>query len=137
MASLMILEVPILILLCAFLFMISGQMLSMEQNEISILKSRGASGGQIFGLYLMQSGLLAALSAVVALPLGIFMTQLLGSSNAFLEFVRRRALDINITAEVLLYGLAAVIVSILVTVIPVISYSKVSIVNLKQRKNRH
>ncbi|MCR5742155.1 MAG: ABC transporter permease [Lachnospiraceae bacterium] len=136
MASLMILEVPILILLCAFLFMISGQMLSMEQNEISILKSRGASGGQIFGLYLMQSGLLAVLSAVVALPLGIFMTQLLGSSNAFLEFVRRRALDIDITAEVLLYGLAAVIVSILVTVIPVISYSKVSIVNLKQRKNR-
>lgn len=135
-ATLVILQIPIIVLLCAFLFMISGQMLSMEQNEISILKSRGAGRGQIFLLYLLQSLLLDLLSFVAALPLGMFLCQLLGSANAFLEFVRRRSLEVYVDGEVLLYGAGAVLLSVLVTVIPVIRYSRVSIVNLKQEKIR-
>ena len=57
-ATLFILQVPVLILLCAFLLMISSQMYDMERNEISVYKSRGASGGQIFRLYLYQYTLL-------------------------------------------------------------------------------
>lgn len=57
-ATLFILQVPVLVLLCAFLFMIASQMYDMERNEISVLKSRGSSGGQIFRLYLYQSVLL-------------------------------------------------------------------------------
>lgn len=135
-ATLVILQIPIIVLLCAFLFMISGQMLSMEQNEISILRSRGAGSGQIFGLYLLQSLLLDLISFVIALPLGMFLCQLLGSANAFLEFVRRRFLEVYVDGEVLLYALGAVLLSVLVTVIPVIRYSRVSIVNLKQERSR-
>ena len=47
-AALFILQVPVLILLGAFLFMISGQMYDMERNEISVMKSRGGSSGQIY-----------------------------------------------------------------------------------------
>ncbi len=54
-ATLFILQIPVLVLLGAFLLMISGQMYEMERNEISVLKSRGASGGQIMRLYLYQS----------------------------------------------------------------------------------
>lgn len=135
-AMLVVLQAPIIVLLCAFLFMISGQMLSMEQNEISILKSRGAGRGQIFVLYLLQTLILDVISFAAALPLGMFLCQLLGSANAFLEFVRRRSLEVYVDAEVLLYGMGAVLISILVTVIPVIRYSRVSIVNLKQEKSR-
>ena len=38
--TLMILQVPVLVLLCAFLYMISRQMTEMEQAEISLMKSQ-------------------------------------------------------------------------------------------------
>ena len=68
--SLVILEIPVLILLAAFLFMISGQLYEMERNEISVLKSRGASGKQIFLLYLYQSIFLTGVGAILGIPLG-------------------------------------------------------------------
>jgi putative ABC transport system permease protein len=134
--TLAILQVPVVVLLLAFIFMISGQMLSMEQNEISILKSRGAGRNQIILLYLMQAVLLNIISFIAALPLGALLCQMLGSANAFLEFVRRRSLSITISARVLGYGAGAMALSVLVTVLPVLRYSKVSIVNLKQGRSR-
>lgn len=133
-ATLFILQVPCLLLLCAFLYMISGQMLQMEQNEISMLKSRGAKQSQILWIYTMQSTLLSAIGLLIGLPLGLALCSLLGSAGAFLEFDLSRLLATRITGEAILYSIAAMAVSILMTVIPVIGYSKVSIVNLKQNK---
>ena len=49
--TLLILQVPVLVLLCAFIFMISRQMLDLEQNEMARLKSRGSSKMQIISIY--------------------------------------------------------------------------------------
>lgn len=46
-----ILQFPVLALLLAFIFMISRQMLDLEQNEIALLKSRGSSKKQIILIY--------------------------------------------------------------------------------------
>lgn len=135
-ATLMILQVPVLALLAAFLFMISGQMLSMEQSEISLLKSRGAGKGQIIRLYFMQNLLLAGVSFVIGLPLGVYLCKLLGSSTAFLEFGVRRALPVELNGEVFAYAGVAIAVSVLLTLIPVIKYSGVSIVHVKRKKAR-
>ena len=135
-ATLFILQVPAMVLLCAFLFMISDQMLLMEQNEISMLKSRGAGRGQIIGIYLMQGFFLAGLSYLAGVPLGRFLCALLGSSRAFLEFNLNKLLLVDYSVEALLYGLFAVFVSVIMTIIPVMKYSKVTIVNLKQKNAR-
>jgi len=135
-ATLMILQVPVILLLCAFLYMISGQMLSMEQNEISLMKSRGATKGQILSLYIMQSVFLVVISLIVALPLGAVLCKVLGSSTAFLEFSATRTLDIQFTWDIIWYAIAAMLISVLMTTVPVISYSGISIVNLKQKKGR-
>lgn len=135
-ATLFILQIPCLVLLCAFLFMISEQMLRMEQNEISMLKSRGAKKGQILGLYFMQSTLIAALGLVIGLPVGMFLCSLLGSAGAFLEFNFSNMLPTQLTTEAVVYGIAAMGISIAMTVLPVIKYSGVSIVNLKQRSQK-
>jgi ABC-type transport system, involved in lipoprotein release, permease component len=128
-----ILQIPLLVLLCAFLFMISGQMLKMEQSEISVMKSRGASKLQIIGLYLNQSLLLSALGLLAGIPLGRLITTMLGSTNEFLEFTSLRNLNIQINAEVFLYAIGAAVLTILVTIIPVFRYSDISIVALKQQ----
>ncbi len=131
-ATLFILQVPVLILLCAFLFMISGQMYDMERNEISVIKSRGSSSGQIFRLYLYQSIFLTLLGLAGGLPLGTVFTRILGSAENFLEFDITRSLTINLTTDVWQYAGAAAAGSILIMTLPALKHSRLSIVKLKQ-----
>lgn len=135
-ATLLILQIPVLLLLCAFLYMIAGQMLQMEQNEISLMRSRGASKGQILSLYFMQSAFLGAVSLLPGIPLGAAFCKMLGSSTAFLEFSATRSLSLIFTTDIVYYAGAALLVSVVMTTIPVISYSGISIVNLKQKRSR-
>lgn len=133
-ATLFILQIPVLILLCAFLFMISGQMYQMEMNEISVLKSRGASAGQIFRLYLYQNLFLTFIGMVLGLPLGGVFCRLLGSADNFLKFNIKRELQISYTPEVFGYALLAVVMSVLITTLPTLKHSRFTIVKLKQQK---
>ncbi len=135
-STLQILIVPVFVLLCAFIIMISSQMLNMEGNEISLLKSRGASKKQILQLYLLQSICISVVSLVLGLPLAAFLCRILGSANAFLEFIQRTSLKVEYSKSVLLYSLGAVGISILITILPVLKSSTISIVNLKQKKAR-
>lgn len=133
--TLTILQIPVLLLLCAFLFMISGQMLNMERNEISLMKSRGAKKRQIFSLYLLQGLFLSIFSLIPGVPLGLVLCWLLGKATAFLEFNGTRYLNLMFTTDAVVYAVAAILLSVIMTTIPVIKYSDVSIVNLKQSKS--
>ena len=131
-----VLQAPIFVLLAAFIFMVSRQMLDMEQAEIAVLKSRGAGRAQIITVYFMQSVIVALISLAVGLPLAILLVQVLGSANAFLEFVRRSALQVELNRDALLFAGLASLFSIGAMVLPVRRYAQVSIVNQKQRKHR-
>ncbi|MBP5263622.1 MAG: ABC transporter permease [Lachnospiraceae bacterium] len=131
-AALFILQVPVLILLCAFLFMISGQMYDMERNEISVMKSRGGSSGQMFRLYLYQSTFLTLLGAAAGIPLGTVFCRLLGSTQNFLEFNVRRKLNITFDQSVWEYAIVAIVGCILIMTIPALKHSRLTIVKLKQ-----
>ena len=134
--TLWVLQVPIFALLAAFIFMVSRQMLDMEQNEIAVLKSRGASRLQIITTYLLQSSVLALLGLAIGIPLGAYMVQVLGSANAFLEFVKRSALPVEVNGRVLLFCGIAAVFSIAAMVLPVFRHSRVTIVDHKQKKHR-
>lgn len=135
-ATLLILQVPVLVLLCAFIFMISRQMLDLEQNEVALLKSRGSSKRQIITIYLLQSVIITGVSIIAGLPLGMLMCRILGSANGFLEFVRRSSLHVILDGQVMLYCLIAALVSVAVMVLPVLKDAGVTIVNYKQQKNK-
>lgn len=130
-----VLQVPIFILLAAFIFMVSRQMLEMEQNEISVFKSRGASKRQIISLYTLQSVLISVFAFVCGVPLGILICNVLGASNAFLEFVRRTALPITIDTKVWIFSGVAAFFSICTMVLPVLKFANVNIVAHKRQKN--
>jgi len=51
--TLLVLQLPMFIMLALYIYMVSRQILQLEQNDISVIKSRGASRGQILGLYIM------------------------------------------------------------------------------------
>ena len=134
--TLRILQVPIYALLVAFIFMVSGQILGMEQSEISVIKSRGARRGQILLIYLLQSLVVAVLSLAAGLPLAALVCQILGSSSAFLEFVSRRALSVRYTGTVLLFALGAALLSVCAMVLPALRASRLTIVAQKQKKRK-
>lgn len=133
--TLLILQIPVLALLLAFIFMISRQMLDLEQNEIALLKSRGSSKRQILFIYFLQSLVLSVASSIVGVPLGYFLTKALGSTNGFLEFIQRKALHVRLSPAVFMYTLGAIIVSVAFMVLPVIKDANVTIVNVKHKKN--
>lgn len=133
-ATLFILQVPVLILLCAFLFMIASQMYDMERNEISVLKSRGGSGSQILRLYFYQSVFTTLVGTAIGLYLGKLFCSILGSARNFLEFNFSSDLNVEFTEETYLYALIAAVVSILVMTVPALKHSRLTIVKLKQQK---
>ena len=133
-ATLFILQVPVLVLLCAFLFMIASQMYDMERNEISVLKSRGSSGGQIFRLYLYQSMFTTFVGTAIGMQLGKVFCSILGSARDFLEFDMKSVLPVEFTEETWYYAAAAAGISILVMTLPALKHSRLTIVKLKQQK---
>lgn len=134
--TLRILQIPIYALLAAFIFMVSGQILSMEESEISVIKSRGSYRRQILGIYLLQSIIVSLCSLAIGLPLSALICQMLGSANAFLEFVSRQALQVRYTRNVFTYAIVAALLSTCAMVLPALRYSKLTIVAQKQKKRR-
>lgn len=131
-----ILEVPVALMLLAFIFMISRQMLSLEEGEVAMLKSRGASGFQIFRLYLVQSLVVSGVGMIIGIPIGAGITKLLGRADAFLSFSGGRDMTLIFNSDALLYALVAAMLSVLMTLLPVLKKDKTSIVAVKRRRSR-
>lgn len=126
-----VLELPIFGMVLAFIYMVSGQIIETERNEIAMLKSRGMSRANVILIYAAQSGLLAIGGILLGVPLGFGLCKLSAQTTDFLTF---KGLDSNLYRFVpimLLYGLAASLIGIIFILIPVIRYSVVSIVEHK------
>ncbi len=133
------LYIPILIMLCLYICMVSKLIIEREKSEISVLSGRGINRIQIPLIYLSQ-GLILGLAALIIGPfIGMILVKLVGLSSGFLEFSSRKALSVSLTGTAYLYSMLAVLLSLIMMVIPSFSASKTSIVNLKQssvRKSR-
>ena len=133
-ATLSILQFPVLIMLAAFLLMISSQMYEMERNEISVIKSRGSSGLQIFRLYLYQALTLVIVGALGGIPTGMLFAALLGSTRNFLVFDMNEIMSVSFNSTAIIYAGGAMFAALLCLTLPAIKHSRVSIVGLKQQR---
>jgi len=130
------LNVPVLIMLGVFLFMVANLIVSRQKTEISVLRSRGASRLQILLAYAIEGVLLGGVALLLGPPLALLLTKWLGASNGFLEFVQRAALDVRLDEEVYRYALLAVGASFLMTMIPALIAARSSIVERKREQAR-
>lgn len=134
--TLWVLQVPILLMLAFYIFMVSQLIIQNDRNEIAVIRSRGASGFQVFGNYLMQSLVLSGVSVVAGPLVAMLICRVLGASNGFLEFVSRTALPLGMSWQTVLYAVYAAIFTILMMMIPAVRASRVTIVEHKQKKAR-
>ncbi len=131
---LLMLDIPVVLMLVFYLFMVSQLNIESEKNEIAMLKSRGASAWQIIRIYAYETLILGAASALIGPFVGLGLCKILGVSNGFLEFVNRPALSAKLSLSAFLYALLAVVVFFITTLIPIIPASKITIVGHKQSK---
>ncbi|MDE6724759.1 MAG: ABC transporter permease, partial [Ruminiclostridium sp.] len=135
-AILWAIQIPTMIMLAFYLFMVSQLNIEREKNEISVLKSRGAKSFQIFSLYSMEMGLLGLITLLIAPFIGLLLCRFLGVSNGFMEFVNRTGIAAKLSVTAFIYALAAVLVFFVTTMIPIIPASKLTIVEYKQSKTK-
>jgi putative ABC transport system permease protein len=133
--TLWVLQVPIYFLLAFYIYMVSRQILTLEQNDISVLKSRGAGRGQLMTLYTLQGVFVSIVSYTLGMVLGVALCRMLGASSGFLNMVQRTALTVVITDEALLYGGIAIFASLMTMLLPVVKFSRVGIVEYKLGKS--
>ncbi|MDD6136950.1 MAG: ABC transporter permease [Lachnospiraceae bacterium] len=126
-----VLELPILGMVFAFIYMVSRQIVDSESGEIAMLKSRGFSRFQIIKMYTVQSGLLAIGGMIFGLPLGYVICKIAASTTNFLTFNGQESSYYKFVPQMLLYGLLGVVVGIVLILVPVLQRSKISIVEQK------
>lgn len=131
---LLMLDIPVVLMLIFYLFMVSQLNIESEKNEIAMLKSRGASAWQIIRIYAYETLILGAGAALIGPFVGLGLCNILGVSNGFLEFVNRPALHAKLSWAAFLYALLAVVVFFVATIVPVVPASRISIVGHKQSK---
>lgn len=130
------LNVPVLIMLGFYMFMVSNLIVDRQKNEIAVLRSRGAARWQIFASFAIEGAILCCIAFVAGPFIGLWLTKVLGSSNGFLEFVQRSAMPVRINADAYLYGAIAAAVSFVMMLIPAMLATRVSIVGHKQQMAR-
>ncbi|UUZ79208.1 ABC transporter permease [Paenibacillus sp. P26] len=130
------LNVPVMMMLAYYLFMVSNLITERQKTEIAVLRSRGASRLQIVLGYLMEGCILGAMALALGPYLGLLLTKMLGASSGFLEFVQRSALKVKLTGEAYQYGLVAVLCSLVMTIMPVLLATRTTIVGHKQQMAR-
>lgn len=134
--TLQILIVPILLMLVFYIFMVSQLMVRSETNLISVLESRGTGRTQILTLYMLESLIYGVVTLIIGPILGLWMVRVIGAANGFLEFVNRKALNVALDTQALIYGLIAVALFLLTTLMPVFIQARTSIVQQKRKKSR-
>lgn len=87
-------------------------------------------------LYLLEGIFLGAIALVIGPLLGWFMAKSIGSASGFLSFVDRKSIPIGVSKEAILLGVAAVLVAIIASLIPAITYARATIVSAKRRQAR-
>ena len=129
-SMLWILQIPTIVMLAFYLFMVSQLNVEQEKNEIAVFKSCGASSGQIFAIYAMEAGVLGLVTFIAAPFIGMLLCSFLGVSNGFLEFVNRTGLSVKLSLDAFIYALLAVVIFFITTMLPIIPASKLSIVTV-------
>ena len=126
------LNVPVLLMLAYYLYMVSNLTVEQRSTEIAVLRSRGAGRMQIVFSYAVEGALLGAVALATGPAVGALLTKVLGASNGFLTFVDRSALRVTIVPDAYRYAAVAALATLAMTLIPVMRATRVSVVDRKR-----
>ena len=129
-------SVPIIGLLLAFISLVVGLAVARQRNEVAILRSRGATVGQVAGISGLEAVCMGVLALAVSLPLSFSVARLIGSTRSFLNFTIESDLRLVLTQSTLQFGIGAVFIAFLAQTLPSFHSARHTIVTYKMEMAR-
>ena len=127
---------PIIGLLLAFIGLVVGLAVARQRNEVAILRSRGATVGQVAGISGLEALSLGLLALVCSVPLSFSVARLIGSTRSFLNFTIESDLRLVMTQSTLQFGIGAVLIAFLAQTLPSFTAARHTIVTYKMEMAR-
>ncbi len=118
-APLLLLVGQISLLILYYLLMTASLVLRQVERELSVLRSRGGSGGQIFRLQAAEAALLGGLALVAAPPAAVSFIRRLGGLGPFVDLKEAAPLSAALTLPAYLWAAAGVALCLLGLLAPV------------------
>lgn len=135
-AQLLAFSAPLLLLLFAFITLVAGLMANSRRNEVAVLRSRGATLGQVTGISFLEALTLAAIAVAAGAFAGEGIARLIGLTRSFLAFDSSSELPVLLTPAALRFGLIVAALATVVIVLPALGSARHTIITYKQERAR-
>ena len=136
-------QIPLLIILLQvvgivlyYVVVVSSMLVEREAEELSVLRSRGASTAQIVGLYLMEGALLAVIATAIAPWLAGQGVAALGYTPTFSAMTDGGALPVSVTPSAYLLAAAGATLAMFALMLPAFAIARRAIVDEKREQAR-
>lgn len=126
-----VLELPIIGMMLAFLYMVSNQIVNTGKGQIATLMSRGFLKRHIILMYFLEYMVLAFISFIIGVPMGYGICKLIALATDFMTFNWNLSDNYCFIPKAIPFGVGGMLVAILFVLIPVIGQSKRNIVEVK------
>ncbi len=134
--SLFVTALPILGSIVAYLWLVAGVYVERRRAEIALLRSRGASAGQISAMVVLEGAVLGAAAFAGGLPVGSRVAQLIDRTQGFLEFSDAAALPMTITPSVSRIALLTVGLALLFIILPTLGATRHTLASYRRERAR-
>jgi ABC-type lipoprotein release transport system permease subunit len=119
-----------------YLITVANMVIERQSGEIALLRSRGASTGQVFGIFFLEGLLISVLGGALGPFLGAFIFSFLGRTAAFYPLTGGGFLPIRFSNSVFILAGAGVLLCLLALMVPTIQAARRGVVHQRQHAAR-
>lgn len=129
-------SIPILGLIAYFIVLVAGLVIQRQSNEIAVLRSRGASRGQVLGIYLLEWVLMGGIALGLGVALGQFAGMIMTWTRSFLDLRPAEPLPIALTQEAWSRAWQTLGLLVFASLLPAFGAARYTIVSYKSERAR-
>ena len=119
-----------------YLITVANMVIERQAGEIALLRSRGASTGQIFGIFFLEGLLISVFGGALGPFLGAFIFGFLGKTAAFYPLTGGGLLPIRFSASVFILAAVGALLCLLALMVPTIQAARRGVVHQRQHAAR-
>lgn len=133
-------SILIVLLILFFVSLMTALLVDRQREVIALLRSRGASSGQIFGVLFLQSAILSLIALFIGIPLALWATLLLaGHTLASNELDALNVITthpLQVMTGVMPYALVIILVALITTGLSLSSAARMDVLSLRRASAR-
>ena len=129
-------SVPVIAFLFYFLSLISSVTVQWQQQENSVMISRGMGRGHILRVSFTEGMILILIGAPLGIWIGLQLARMMGNSLSFMTFVQRPPLPITPQAINVGLVIGALVASLITRIWPSIQVARHSVVTYERERSR-